>query len=138
MPAFSDSPESFDFSFLFRGFVPLELVGFLSVFLTKPELFRAISTAVYETHSFFHSHTWSTRCAEVKDLEVFHNLVRDYNAGCDPSAFSLFSSSFSSLSVSVPSVSVSNSWVGWIGDLLSSGSCHILEGFRLHINASLF
>ena len=115
------------------------MVEFLSVFLTKSELFRAISTAVYETHSFFHSHTWSTRCAEVKDLEVFHNLVRDYNVGRDPSAFSLFSSSsFSSSSFSVPSVPVSNCWIGWIGDLLSSGSRRILEGFRLHINASLF
>ena len=71
-------------------------------------------------------------------MEVFHNLVRNYNVGRDPSAFSLFSSSFKNSSFSVPSVSVSNCWIGWMGDLLSSGSRHILEGFRLHINASLF
>src|SRR5271156_4761888 len=135
-----------DFSFLFRGFVPIDLVNFLSAFFKQADVLDVLGEAIYLAQLSFRSYTWFSSCSEFKRLEAHYHLVRNFNEGIVPSSPPLRPGSNSSrgsvslprdiVSRAPPSLTCPDNWVRWIGSYLSSGSKHILEGFRLRINVS--
>jgi hypothetical protein len=127
-PSMAVSPTILDFSFLIRGFIPLSLVEFLSLFFSKREVLELLSVAVCWAQSAFRSHTWLSRCTEVKRRESFYHLVRDLNEVVSTSVTR--SPHGSPLAPPVQ-------WKEWLGGMLSSGSRFIMEGFRLYANIFL-
>src|SRR5277367_114101 len=138
------SPTVLDYSFLFRGFIPLQLVQFLSSFFNKKALRGVLSDAVFFTQYNFRTHVWLSRCCEIKRLEPMFFELKEFNLGRVSSVQASSSGSLNNiLGPSLPlspnasgSSSASNRWVGWIGSMLSSGAKELMEGFPLRINIS--
>jgi len=140
----SDSPSCIlDYSLLFRGFIPLQLVTFLSSFFNKKELRSVLCDAVYYTQYNFRSRTWLSRCQEVKRLEPMYFELKEFNHGRLTSSQISSASSAANLGSSLPLSPVASGssarptrWIGWISGLLSSGAREMMEGFRFRINIS--
>src|SRR5277367_6485228 len=127
-PSIAVSPIILDFSFLLRGFIPLSLVEFLSIFFSKRDVLELLSVAVCWAQSAFRSHTWLSRCVEVKRRESFYHLVRDLNE--------VGSTSVTRSSHGFPPAPPVQ-WKDWLSGMLSLGSRFIMEGFRLYANIFL-
>jgi hypothetical protein len=128
-PSDATSSPVIDFTWMVRGFVPLTLSRFLSLFFNKKDLSLLLNCAIYDMHVSFRSDVWIPRCLAVKEIEPRYLELTRVPADDDfSSSSSVVADSFCLLS--------SRSWIGWLGRMLSSGSSHLTEGFRLRANIS--
>ena len=81
----TDASSSFTFDFLFRGFIPVALITFMSSYMPKSEAQLCISFSLDIIHGFFKEDIWSFRCKEMAKFEAAHNITNSAKRSCSTS-----------------------------------------------------